>query len=583
MALDDQMNMFQEENNDMGLMQEGGDIDPVSGNEVPPGGTQEGVRDDVEANVSKGEMVIPEDVVRYFGVDHFMQLRDEAKMGYKKMAAMGQMGNPDEASIPDDAMFNPGGMPFSVIDMEYVDEEEQGEPQFPVGGLVNTNSVNPSTQGVIPNTSFLQPAQTQTVNTVDPVTGQPTTSVQPTVTPANIGQITTPTTFTASTLAGVNPTATATNLPVAGTQSPGALPQLPSFGTTSAGTTSINFFRNSGGEVIQIPVLNGRQIFDEPEGFQRFDPDNPAANPFDSTRGAGGEGGAGPGTVTRREPQEDLGGLSGDEVGPDTGPADNIDPKSPLGQLLSLFASPEDINTATVQAGTAQEALDLGLQIAEETPDFGFAGEGGFGIEASSGGPQSTSTGGTEQGQMGGGPQSGIDAVGPQGTAGSGSGVGGFGGEAEATAVGAGQSGVGGFGGEAEATAVGAPDQGGIGESAGDGDGDGSGSGTHICTATYNAGLITTPHFKSLKRYGIGLRRDDPYLMQGYDIVAPKWAKLVGKNKTVTYFAKFLTKYYNDIENKKELNYKQKVFSVGSKYSIRALLRGIGWISGLRK
>ena len=538
MALDDQMNMFQEENDDMGLMQEGGDIDPVSGNEVPPGGTQEGVRDDVEANVSKGEMVIPEDVVRYFGVDHFMKLRDEAKMGYKKMDAMGQMGNPDEASIPDDAMFNPGGMPFSVIDMEYVDEEEeQGEPQFPVGGLVDPNSVNPSTQGVIPNTSFLQPAQTQTVNTVDPITGQPTTSVQPTVTPANIGQITTPTTFTASTLAGVNPTATATNLPVAGTQSPGALPQLPSFGTTSAGTTSINFFRNAGGEVIQIPVLNGRQIFDEPEGFQRFDPDNPAANPFDSTRGAGGEGGAGPGTVTRREPQEDLGSLTGDEVGPDTGPADNIDPKSPLGQLLSLFASPEDINTATVQAGTAQEALDLGLQIAEETPDFGFAG------------------------------------------------VGGFGGEAEATAVGAGQSGVGGFGGEAEATAVGAPDQGGIGESAGDGDGDGdgSGSGTHICTATYNAGLITTPHFKSLKRYGIGLRRDDPYLMQGYDIVAPKWAKLVGKNKTVTYFAKFLTKYYNDIENKKELNYKQKVFSVGSKYSIRALLRGIGWISGLRK
>ena len=71
--------------------------------------------------------------------------------------------------------------------------------------------------------------------------------------------------------------------------------------------------------------------------------------------------------------------------------------------------------------------------------------------------------------------------------------------------------------------------------------------------------------------------------MQGYDIVAPKWAKLVGKNKTVTYFAKFLTEYYNDIENKKELNYKQKVFSVSSKYSIRALFRGIGWISGLRK
>ena len=59
MALDDQMEMFKEEDN-MGLMQEGGEVDPVSGNEVPPGGTQEGVRDDIEANVSEGEMVIPE-------------------------------------------------------------------------------------------------------------------------------------------------------------------------------------------------------------------------------------------------------------------------------------------------------------------------------------------------------------------------------------------------------------------------------------------------------------------------------------------------------------------------------------------
>ena len=35
--------------------------------------------------LSEGEMVVPADVVRYFGVEHFMKLRDEAKMGYKKM------------------------------------------------------------------------------------------------------------------------------------------------------------------------------------------------------------------------------------------------------------------------------------------------------------------------------------------------------------------------------------------------------------------------------------------------------------------------------------------------------------------
>ena len=72
--LDNQMSMFEEEDK-MGLMQEGGDTDPVSGNGVPLGGTQEGVRDDIEANVSAGELVIPEDVVRYHGVEHFMKLR----------------------------------------------------------------------------------------------------------------------------------------------------------------------------------------------------------------------------------------------------------------------------------------------------------------------------------------------------------------------------------------------------------------------------------------------------------------------------------------------------------------------------
>jgi len=79
------------------------------------------------------------------------------------------------------------------------------------------------------------------------------------------------------------------------------------------------------------------------------------------------------------------------------------------------------------------------------------------------------------------------------------------------------------------------------------------------------------------------LRRNDPYLMQGYDIVVPKWTKLVGKNKPITYFAKFLTGYYNSIEKKKELNYKQKLFRISSKYSIRPLFRSIGWISNLIK
>ena len=103
------------------LRDEGGEIEETSGNEVPLGGVKEGVADDQEANLSAGEIVIPQDVAGWHGAKFFMDLRDEAKMGYKKMEAMGQLGNADEATIPTDALFNSGGMPFSIVDLEYID------------------------------------------------------------------------------------------------------------------------------------------------------------------------------------------------------------------------------------------------------------------------------------------------------------------------------------------------------------------------------------------------------------------------------------------------------------------------------
>ena len=59
MALKEQMDMF----DDGGLMQEGGTVDPISGNDVPVGSTQEEVRDDIPAQLSEGEYVVPADVV----------------------------------------------------------------------------------------------------------------------------------------------------------------------------------------------------------------------------------------------------------------------------------------------------------------------------------------------------------------------------------------------------------------------------------------------------------------------------------------------------------------------------------------
>jgi len=125
----EQMEMFE----DGGLKDEGGEVDPVSGNDVPPGSTKEEVRDDIPAQLSEGEFVFPADVVRYIGLEKLMRMRQEAKMGLKMMEEMGQMGNSDEATIPDD-------LPFSITDLIIIDSEDEeeynDEKEMAEGGLI---------------------------------------------------------------------------------------------------------------------------------------------------------------------------------------------------------------------------------------------------------------------------------------------------------------------------------------------------------------------------------------------------------------------------------------------------------------
>src|SRR5210317_1954486 len=129
----DQMELFEPVErgfNEGGLMDEGGMVDEVSGNDVPSGSLREEVRDDIPAQLSEGEFVFPADVVRYFGLEKLMQMRQEAKMGLKRMEEMGQMGNSDEATMPDD-------LPFTIDDLDIEEEDEYNEVQeFAVGGAV---------------------------------------------------------------------------------------------------------------------------------------------------------------------------------------------------------------------------------------------------------------------------------------------------------------------------------------------------------------------------------------------------------------------------------------------------------------
>ena len=131
--------------NEGGLAEEGGSVDPISGNSVPPGSTKEEVRDDIPAQLSEGEFVFPADVVRYIGLEKLMMMRQEAKMGLAAMEAMGQMGNSEEAIMPDD-------LPFDMYDLDIEDDNEYNMAQ---GGVVKmqqggTNYTPPTIGGYTP-------------------------------------------------------------------------------------------------------------------------------------------------------------------------------------------------------------------------------------------------------------------------------------------------------------------------------------------------------------------------------------------------------------------------------------------------
>jgi len=89
LAMDNEMRALMAEG---GLRDDGMNVDPISGNEVPYGSLAEEVRDDIPAQLSEGEYVVPADVVRYYGVKYFEDLRTRAKMGLEDMEVNGRIG-----------------------------------------------------------------------------------------------------------------------------------------------------------------------------------------------------------------------------------------------------------------------------------------------------------------------------------------------------------------------------------------------------------------------------------------------------------------------------------------------------------
>lgn len=102
--------------------------------------------------------------------------------------------------------------------------------------------------------------------------------------------------------------------------------------------------------------------------------------------------------------------------------------------------------------------------------------------------------------------------------------------------------------------------------------------GTYICTATFSQNMIDAKHFSILRRYGVMLRRKDPYMMRTYDIIGPWLAKRVNSDKMSGKIARFMTEYYRDSFKGNKLNMKQKAFGVLANGVLRPSYRVVGWI-----
>ena len=106
--------------------------DPVSGNDVPPGSLPEEVRDDIPAQLSEGEYVVPADVLRFYGMKFFEDLRKQAKIELAQMDRDGRIG----------------GEPIAVMEISELSPEEMEELEAigaAVGGYI-TQQPTQSTQ-----------------------------------------------------------------------------------------------------------------------------------------------------------------------------------------------------------------------------------------------------------------------------------------------------------------------------------------------------------------------------------------------------------------------------------------------------
>ncbi len=273
MAMKDQMDVvFKSSRAGYALGGEVDQIDPVSGNEVPPGSTPKEVRDDIPAMLSEGEYVVPADVTRYYGVKFFEDLRAQAKTDLAQMEVNGRIGGeeiPDDDDLTDDEM--------ALLQEVMSAEEPTG---MAMGGMVGQQMAptDPYQQQAMMYKEPLKAAEGVSVGTtykgqqLDPF-GNPISAAPTPPTAPQTPQVSTPTAADPNKIYGLDTTteqAPTTAIPVSTTTT--ATPDATPTGESGMKTT---FYIHKDGRRISVLILNGRPISTVPADFGEFLEDTP--------------------------------------------------------------------------------------------------------------------------------------------------------------------------------------------------------------------------------------------------------------------------------------------------------------------
>jgi hypothetical protein len=710
--LPNQMKMFEEG----GLKEEGGMVDDVSGNDVPIGSTREEVRDDIPAQLSEGEFVFPADVVRFIGLEKLMEMRQEAKAGLKRMEEMGQMGNSEEATLPDD-------MPFSMedLDIEEQENEEEGEvtdSNFNRGGIVSM-----AEGGTIPTTENTD-LNKKIEDKQKPIPQQRTTIQQQ---PLNVRQQQVPIRGMVTNIpkaedflkrkpteTKATPSFLQTTPNIAGsrftnileaskkgleekrksindvkTELDAILSDVPDGSETDTGdysgptySTSLDYstvdrmglsddlrgvFNDfSKAQLSMFSVVTaspftaiasgiGTSLASKTGGKTAFGPINTAelgkmqakafhqvalditdkygVKSINDLSAAGQKELATQGRVhmdfakdiynaSIGKPYSSFSFNEKDKKGFVDKAKDIVNAVMSIGKTQATMPSPEiaakqkgmanlmtsikDIASKSLETKQNKSMLDTVKEAvaASKAPTTTVAVDKLGNIDkANAHGFNAYGTGiADRQGTVTGVSKTGVISYSPKhdwgkptqtrvtdkdvanakgistetfggdtGDPGDGGGPTGDPDDDSSATTDVTSSSVAGPGNVSMSTD---PDV--NNDSDGGDSGGGGGGGSHICTATYNTGYIEKDHFRTLKKYGVVLRKTDPYMMKAYDVFGPKVASLVHTNKYVTSLAKFLTEYYKNVMLKKPLSVKQKMFKVLSVGLLRPLWRLIG-------